>query len=422
MGKHVLSLSHPSKSLSGTVQLTGSKSESNRALIIQALSGGNVRIENLSSAADTVTLQQALASVASRRSVPHEGQPTVIDIGPAGTAMRFLTAYLAISDGEYLLTGSERMKQRPIGILADALAMLGADIRYPGAEGYPPLAIRGGFAQRTSAVNVRGNVSSQYLSALLLIASALPDGLHLHIEGELTSRPYLTMTLDMLAEAGIRHEWDGDVISIGPQRTETCTLTIEPDWSAASYWYAMVALADTATLFLPNLKNSSLQGDAAIASIMASFGVASSFENGGLRIQKNVTGQLPDSSPLDFRECPDLAQTVIVCAAALRQDTSFTGLHTLKIKETDRIAALQNELAKFGVALVEDGEVYHLRTGGFHRPGHLVIDTYEDHRMAMAFAPLGLVFDSVQINEPAVVEKSYPDFWKHLKEQGFVIS
>jgi len=183
-----------------------------------------------------------------------------------------------------------------------------------------------------------------------------------------------------------------------------------------------VALADTATLFLPNLKNSSLQGDAAIASIMASFGVASSFENGGLRIQKNVTGQLPDSSPLDFRECPDLAQTVIVCAAALRQDTSFTGLHTLKIKETDRIAALQNELAKFGVALVEDGEVYHLRTGGFHRPGHLVIDTYEDHRMAMAFAPLGLVFDSVQINEPAVVEKSYPDFWKHLKEQGFVIS
>ncbi|MFC3199431.1 3-phosphoshikimate 1-carboxyvinyltransferase [Parapedobacter deserti] len=422
MGSQVLRLSHPSKTLLGAVPLTGSKSESNRALIIQALSGGNVAVENLSSAADTVTLCRALALSAAPGETSGEAHETVVDIGPAGTAMRFLTAYLAITNGRYFLTGSERMKQRPIGILVDALTTLGADIQYAERVGYPPLVIRGGFEQQRPAVKVQGNVSSQYLSALLLIAAALPKGLELQIDGELTSRPYLTMTLDMLAEAGIEHHWVDDVIVIKPQPTKATTLTVEPDWSAASYWYAMAALAKTADLFLPNLKSNSLQGDAAIANIMTGFGVGTVFESGGVRIRHTASSPTQDSSSLDFRECPDLAQTVIVCAAALGKDLSFTGLHTLRIKETDRIAALQNELGKFGVALEQDGEVYHLRTAGRYQPSRLVIDTYEDHRMAMAFAPLALAFGQVEINDPDVVEKSYPDFWKHLKQQGFVIS
>ncbi len=418
MESDAIRLSHPTGSLKDVVELTGSKSESNRALIIQAWGGNDVEIANLSSAADTETLKQALHA-ASQAS----GETTVIDIGPAGTAMRFLTAYLATVPGQYLLTGSERMKQRPIGVLVDALRTLGAQIEYAGEAGYPPLAIKGGFTQIADTVTVKGDISSQYLSALLLIAPTLPKGLRLQIDGELTSRPYLTMTLDMLHDTGIQHNWEEEnVIHIAPQRARNCQLIIEPDWSAASYWYAMAALANEAHLFLPNLKDRSLQGDAAIADIMVHFGIASSFVDGGLSIRKIANPQPSDVTLLDFKECPDLAQTVIACAAALRRDLSFTGLHTLKIKETDRIAALQNELGKFGVKLIADGDVYHLQTAGLKKPESLYFDTYEDHRMAMAFAPLALVFDGVHINEPQVVEKSYPDFWKHLKQHGFVIT
>lgn len=419
METNAIRLSHPTKTLRGTVELTGSKSESNRALIIQAWSGGVVEVANLSSAADTETLKQALHATTTAAT---EEETTVIDIGPAGTAMRFLTAYLPTTNGRYLLTGSERMKQRPIGILVDALQTLGAHIAFAGQPGYPPLSISGGFNQITDTVTVKGDVSSQYLSALLLIAPTLPKGLRLQIAGELTSRPYLMMTLDMLREAGIQHEWQGNTIHITPQQAHPCRMVIEPDWSAASYWYAMVALSKDAEVFLPNLKNRSLQGDAAIVAIMAHFGIESSFVDGGLSIRKKMERQTPEIRLFDFKECPDLAQTVIVCAAALQQDLSFTGLHTLRIKETDRIAALQTELGKFGVQLIEDGEVYHLRTAEFRKPEHLVFDTYEDHRMAMAFTPLALVFDSIRINEPHVVEKSYPDFWKHLKQHGFVIT
>ena len=418
MSNRAITLFHPTKSLGGAVQLTGSKSESNRALIIEALGEGKVSIENLSNAADTVTLQQALRDI----TAASPDSETRIDIGPAGTAMRFLTAFLTIQEGHYYLTGSERMKQRPIGILVEALQTLGANVQYADQTGFPPLTIQGGGTQRNANIRIKGNVSSQYLSALLLIAGALPEGLHLKIEGELTSRPYLTMTLDMLAEAGIAHQWNGDTISIAPQRATPCRLVIEPDWSAASYWYAMVALAEKADLFLPNLRQCSLQGDAAIASIMAHFGVASTFENGGVRIRKATPNTVDTAKPLDFTACPDLAQTVIVCAAAQRRNLSFTGLHTLRIKETDRIAALQQELGKVGVQLVEEGAVCHLCTDGLFNPGNLTIDTYEDHRMAMAFAPLALLFKGVQINDPNVVEKSYPDFWKHLNQQGFVIS
>ncbi len=415
MNQQVITLTHPSKKIQGTVQLTGSKSESNRALIIQSLSKGQVEIANLSEAADTVTLNRVLQIA----SDPKPGFNT-IDIGPAGTAMRFLTAYLNLVKGNFILTGTERMQQRPIGILVDAMKEIGADIHYDKKVGYPPLKIEGGLFQEKDRVKIKGNISSQYISALLLIAPALKKGLTLEIEGELTSRPYVSMTLDMLKSVGIQHEWKNNAIKIAPQAFEKQTIYVEPDWSAASYWYAIVALADAnASIVLPGLRKNSLQGDIAIISIMEHFGVQSSFESDGLHLNKKVIGS--DVSLFNFKECPDLAQTVVVVAAALKRDVSFTGLETLKIKETDRIAALQKEIAKFGAELIEDGDTYHLKTAQVYQPEEVTFDTYEDHRMAMAFAPLAIVFDQIKIAEPQVVEKSYPDFWNHLQAQAFVI-
>lgn len=415
MNQQVITLTHPSKKIQGTVQLTGSKSESNRALIIQSLSKGQVDIVNLSEAADTVTLNRVL-QIASK---PQPGYNT-IDIGPAGTAMRFLTAYLNLVQGNFILTGTERMQQRPIGILVDAMKEIGADIHYEKKAGYPPLKIEGGLFQSKDRVRIQGNISSQYISALLLIAPALKKGLTLEIEGELTSKPYVSMTLDMLKSVGIQHVWTANEIQISPQEFSKSTIYVEPDWSAASYWYAMVALGQPgAHIVLPGLKKESLQGDIAIMDIMAHFGVKSSFEADGLHIQQVAVDS--EKTLFDFKECPDLAQTVVVVAAALERDVSFKGLETLKIKETDRIAALQNEIAKFGAEWIEDGEIYHLKTAGVFQPKDVTFDTYEDHRMAMAFAPLALVFEQVKIAEPQVVEKSYPNFWKHLQAQSFRI-
>lgn len=409
-----LILSHQSKTIRGTVQLTGSKSESNRALIIRALSDGIVKVENLSEAADTVTLEAAL-EIAKTGTEEFK----TIDIGPAGTAMRFLTSYLNLVKGNFILTGTERMQQRPIGILVDALKTIGADIHYEKKAGYPPLKIEGGMFQSKEQVAIQGNISSQYISSLLLIASSLKKGLTINIEGELTSRPYVTMTLEMLKEAGIQYDFQEQSIAIKKQDFQPATIYVEPDWSAASYWYAMVALAQEAHIVLPGLKKHSLQGDFAIIDIMTHFGVTSTFEKDGLHLRKS--GLISKKSLFDFKECPDLAQTVVVVAAALRKDTSFTGLETLKIKETDRILALQQEIGKFGAELIAEGEVYHLKTDKVFEPEQISIATYEDHRMAMAFAPLALVFDQVTIEEPEVVEKSYPSFWKHLAEQGFHI-
>lgn len=408
-------LTASSRILKDIIQLTGSKSESNRALIIQALSKGNVEIKNLSEAADTVTLENALQEAKNT-----DGREITIDIGPAGTAMRFLSAFLPLNRGEFILTGSERMKQRPIGILTNAMRTLGANIDFIENEGFPPLKISGPFEQKVSTVTVKGNVSSQYLSALLLIANSLPLGLKLNIDGQLTSRPYLEMTLNMLKEAGIEHSWAGNQIHIQPQTAQEATLFIEPDWSAASYWYSIVALAEEATILLPGLKPSSLQGDQQIKDIMLDFGVLSAFTDDGLKLTK--TKQIKIKETYDFISCPDLAQTVIACCAALGYDASFTGLETLKIKETDRLLALQNELAKFGVRLYEEKkEQYRLDCSKKFSPENITIKTYEDHRMAMAFAPLALVFEQLTIEEPEVVEKSYPLFWEHLEQVGFKI-
>jgi 3-phosphoshikimate 1-carboxyvinyltransferase len=425
--KHNIIITKKGKTINGTVQLTGSKSECNRALIIEALSNGKVKVENISDAADAVTLAGVLKgseglgaeSDTALSEHPHFTirTPQLVNIGPAGTAMRFLTAYYAIGDQEVVLTGSARMKQRPIGILVDALRKLGANIEYEENEGYPPIRLKGSFEQLTRKISIKGNISSQYITALLLIAARLPFGLELHIEGELTSRPYVEMTLAMLRQTGIQHNWADNVITITHQEFTNTSLHIEPDWSAASYWYAIAALSDEADLFLPGLTSYSLQGDSVITEIMANFGITSQFKDGGVQLTK-------EPKPIyrkvfDLKECPDLAQTIIVVCAALGHDATFTGLETLKIKETDRILALQTELAKIGVKLIEKGQVYKLDCSEKSIPERIFINTYDDHRMAMAFAPLATLIPEVEIEDADVVEKSYPAFWKDLEKIGF---
>lgn len=420
MSKNALVSFKGTKNINTEIQLTGSKSECNRALIISALSKKLVKVENLSNAADTVTLNGILNNLEEELEVEIQESKTV-DVGPAGTAMRFLSAYLSAKNGNFLLTGTERMKQRPIGILAEALKTIGADISYAEAEGFPPLNIVGPLNQKTAEVKIKGDISSQYISALLMIAPILPQGLTLEIEGELTSKPYVDMTLDMLAEVGIVHSWNGNSISIKPQVFKPGTLVVEPDWSAASYWYSIAALADEAEISLPALKEKSLQGDSQIKNIMKIFGIATSKTDKGIAIS-NLGLSLDTKEVLDLKTCPDLAQTIVVIAAALGKNMAFTGLETLKIKETDRIAALQNELAKIGVTFTEDNLVYTLNTDNLHFPDKVTFATYEDHRMAMAFAPLALLINEVEIEEMQVVEKSYPYYWEDLKKAGFDVS
>ena len=402
------------KHLNCTIKLTGSKSESNRALIMEALSEGVVQVLNISEAADTVTLKNILHADANQAL---SDEPREVNIGPAGTAMRFLSAYFTLQKGKVILTGSERMKQRPIGILVDALKSLGADIEYAEKEGYPPLNIRGPLKQKTDQIKIKGDISSQYISALLLIAPKLEQGLKLIIDGELTSKPYVEMTLAMMEQAGIRHSWTENEITILNQAYQKAEISVEPDWSAASYWYAIAALAEEASLFLPGLNGYSLQGDSKITEIMANFGITSQFKDGGVYLLKEA--KKLERKIFDFKECPDLAQTVIVCCAALGHDALFTGLETLKIKETDRVNALQTELAKIGVKLIEKNQTYKLDCSELNLNRKISISTYDDHRMAMAFAPLALVIPELEIEDHLVVEKSYPDFWKHLEIAGF---
>nr|WP_067062854.1 3-phosphoshikimate 1-carboxyvinyltransferase [Mucilaginibacter sp. L294] len=429
MAKHNIILTKQGKTVNGTVQLTGSKSECNRALIIEALSNGKVKVENMSDAADAVTLagilrrlavdskQLAGAQKTDKSEIEHS--KSEINIGPAGTAMRFLTAYLPLLNKNIVLTGSERMQQRPIGVLVDAMRKLGAGIDYVNNEGYPPIQIHSGFQQQANRISIKGDISSQYITALLLIASTLPQGLSLEIEGELTSHPYVEMTLAMLKQAGIQHTWTENIITIANQPFAETALLVEPDWSAASYWYAIAALSDEAELFLPGLTSYSLQGDSVITELMANFGITSVFKDGGVYLTK-------EPKPIfrkifDLKECPDLAQTIIVVCAALGHDASFTGLETLKIKETDRILALQTELAKIGVKLIEKGQVYKLDCSEKQIPQRMFVSTYDDHRMAMAFAPLATLIPELEIEDADVVEKSYPAFWTDLVKAGFTL-
>jgi len=406
MSSTILALEHPTQVLSGTVTLPASKSESNRALIIEALSGSGSVLDNLSEANDTQVITRLLKQSAED-----------LNAEDAGTVMRFMTAYLAVTGQQKTITGTPRMLQRPIGVLVDALRQLGAQINYLGQEGYPPLAFRGIDRSQDypATIKVRGDISSQYISALLMVAPLFPKGLTLELTGKIGSRPYIQMTLGLMQHFGVEGIFEGNIIRVPAQSYKPAVYTIESDWSGASYWYSMVALAKEATIELKGLRQESFQGDSAIATIMQNIGVQTTYNQESITLTKtNIC--LPFSH--DFSDCPDLAQTIAVVCAARGIPAEMSGLESLRIKETDRIAALQTELQKIGGDLEDAGAgVFRVKpiqpirqTPVFH--------TYEDHRMAMAFAPLALL-NKIAIEDPQVVRKSYPRFWQDLESMGF---
>lgn len=407
---------HAPQHLRAGINLPASKSISNRALIINALAGNTDIPENISDCDDTDVVLAAF------RDMPYE-----IDIKAAGTAMRFLTAYLSVSDGEHVITGTERMKHRPIALLVDSLRRLGAQIEYVGEEGYPPLMISG-RALAGGDLEIAGNVSSQYISALLMVGPVMTSGLRLHLKGEVISRSYIELTLSMMRDFGAQVEWfDDATIGVQPGGYLRKPYLVENDWSASSYWYEMMAIADDpdSELRLAGLKNNSRQGDSVVKHIFSLLGVKTTFDEHLAEMPTTVTlrntGRKMTSLQYDFTNCPDLAQTIVCTCLAMNMQFHFTGLSTLKIKETDRIEALKAEARKLGFVLRDYYNSELAWEGDRCQPTFEPIDTYEDHRMAMAFAPLAKVFPGLRINNPEVVSKSYPQFWDDLKKAGFGI-
>lgn len=396
-------------SLKASIQLPASKSICNRALILNALSYSPYDIRNLSDCDDTEVMVNALHS-----------NDRDFDIKAAGTAMRFLTAFLAKVVGEWTITGTERMKNRPIKILVDALNALGGKIEYMEKEGYPPLRIFGS-AMQGGEISLPGGVSSQYISALLMIAPLMENGLTLHLEGTVISKPYIHLTLQLMKQFGVNAEWKGQTIKVVPQEYAPVRFTVESDWSAASYWYEMMALSGNAEIELLGLFKNSLQGDAAGAKLFAELGVGTTFTERGVILKH--TGNVAKKLNYNFVNEPDLAQTFVVTCVLLNIPFRFTGLQSLKIKETDRIEALKKELRKLGYLLTDvNGSILEWNGERCEPEAHPVIDTYEDHRMAMAFAPAGLVRPGgIEIADPGVVSKSYPHYWENLKEAGFEV-
>ena len=400
---------YPPEVLYNTITLPGSKSISNRVLILNALSISNYEIKNLSVSEDTSVIKEAFASNTNQ-----------FDVRGAGTAMRFLTAFLSCVEGEWILKGSERMHERPIHPLVDTLITIGAQVEYLGNKGYPPLKIKG-RKLNGGEVYITANVSSQFVSALMMIAPVTKFGLTLHLEHEVISRPYIHLTQKMMEDYGVKIKWEGKTIKINSQPYTAIPYEVEADWSAASYWYSMVALMPKAEIKLAGLKKESLQGDANIINLFADLGVFTNFvEDGIVLTKKNVVrGKFFHN----FINEPDLAQTFAVACCLLNIPFFFSGLQTLKIKETDRIVALINELNKLGYVLRET------ENGILEWDGErcltdetIVIDTYDDHRMAMAFAPASIVFKNMYINHPEVVAKSYPSFWDDLQQSGFKLN
>ena len=404
------------KQLDSTIKLPASKSISNRALIIYALSGGNIIPDNISDCDDTKVIIDALKHM-----------PDVIDIKAAGTAMRFMTAYLSTTKGEHTITGTERMKHRPIKVLVDALRYLGAEITYEDKEGYPPLHIKGKTLEG-GHLEVPGNVSSQYISALILIGPALTKGLELKLTDEIVSRPYIDLTLWTMREFGADAEWtDVDTITIKPKPYGNFKYFVENDWSASSYWYEIMALSSDreSKINLEGLMDGSKQGDSVVRYIFSLLGVKTIFETKQEGIPTTVTLKRNicklQRLDYDFINSPDLAQTFVVCCALMGIKFHFTGLASLKIKETDRIEALKQELLKLGYVIKDKNDSELIWDGETCEPTFEPIDTYEDHRMAMAFAPVAMKFPEIRINDPGVVTKSYPRFWDDLKIAGFKI-
>ncbi|MDY0988832.1 3-phosphoshikimate 1-carboxyvinyltransferase [Flavobacterium sp. ACN2] len=390
------------------LNITGSKSETNRLLLLKALFP-NITLANTSNSDDSEVMQKALA-----------GNDEIVDIHHAGTAMRFLTAYFSVNEGrEVVLTGSSRMQERPIKILVEALAQLGVEISYEKEVGYPPIRIKGKKVT-DSKVTLAANVSSQYISALLLVASKLDNGLELTLEGEITSIPYIKMTLALLADLDIKTSFEGNVIKVFPKESvETKEMVVESDWSSASYFFSLVALSDAAKITLSSYKENSLQGDSELVSLYEKMGVKTTFQNNKMTLEK-VSGFNYEDVNFELNNTPDIAQTIVVTCLGLGIGCHLTGLHTLKIKETDRLEALRIELTKLGANIsVTNDSLTLLRSGDINHDVHIA--TYNDHRMAMAFAPLAIKVPII-IDDAEVVSKSYPDFWNDLKALNFQIT
>ncbi|WP_435182241.1 3-phosphoshikimate 1-carboxyvinyltransferase [Cellulophaga omnivescoria] len=404
-----LHLSAPeNKTLNSAIKITGSKSESNRLLLLQALYP-NIKIENLSNSDDAVVMQKGIKV--------SKGE---VDIHHAGTAMRFLTTYFSCQNGkEVVLTGSKRMTERPIGVLVDALKSLGADITYLENNGYPPLHIKGKKIT-ANKVSLPANISSQYISSLLLTAPSLDNGLELELVGKITSVPYIKMTLALLTKIGVENSFEGNIIKVSPKKAvNDTTLVVESDWSSASYYYSIVAMSSVGTeISLSAYKKDSLQGDSVLQEIYKDFGVETTFLSNKV-VLKKVTDNHEQKITTDLSNAPDIAQTIAVTVFGLGLGCHLTGLHTLKIKETDRLEALKTELTKLGAAItVTDKTLTITPTTKINK--NIAIDTYNDHRMGMAFAPLALK-TTLFINDAGVVSKSYPDFWTDLKQLQFGI-
>ena len=401
-------LTFPGGKLQGKVHLPSSKSISNRLLVIRALSPGGFSIEGLSDSDDTQALQRGLQS-------PSD----VIDIGHAGTSMRFLTAYFAATGTAKTVTGSERMKNRPISDLVDALNQLGAGIIYLGKQGCPPVRTSG-KPLSGNFIEISGDVSSQFISAMLLVAPLLPDGLTIRIKGKPVSASYIRMTLGLMRQAGVYATWENDTISVARQDYRSEGMIVERDWSAASYWYQMAALSGDAEILLEGMTDKSLQGDAVISQMAYVFGINTEYTPEGALLTKH--GNFCLGFGTDFTNTPDLVQTMAVTCCLNNIRFRFSGVQALRVKETDRIAALQNELLKLGYCVKETEPGVMVWNGERTEPQQSVcIATYHDHRMAMAFAPAAIHFPGLQIENPAVVSKSYPNFWNDLKNVGVVI-
>jgi 3-phosphoshikimate 1-carboxyvinyltransferase len=400
-----LHLQSATLNLRSEISITGSKSETNRLLLLQALFP-NITLANTSNSDDSEVMQKAL-----------KGNEGIVDIHHAGTAMRFLTAYFAVNEGrEVVLTGSPRMKERPIKVLVEALQQLGAQITYENEEGYPPIRIKGQKITNNK-VSIPANVSSQYISALLLIAPKLENGIELTLVGEITSIPYIKMTLALLNEIGVETSFEGNIIKVYPKpEVESKVMTVESDWSSASYFFSLAALSDEASISLTSYKENSLQGDSALVEIYSKMGVETHFEENEITLVKRPNFKL-ETLNLDLNNTPDIAQTIVVTCLGLGIGCHLTGLHTLKIKETDRLEALRIELTKLGANISVTNDSLTLLVSN-EINSNVKIATYNDHRMAMAFAPLALKVPII-IENAEVVSKSYPDFWADMARLGF---
>jgi 3-phosphoshikimate 1-carboxyvinyltransferase len=406
----IYSIKSTGSRIKGVVHLPTSKSISNRLLIMSSLSGNRLKAKALSESDDTAVMLEILHSSSNE-----------LNVGHAGTAMRFLTAYFTCQPGEVILTGSERMKNRPIGVLVDLLKELGARIEYTGREGFPPLKITGGKLRGGKRI-INSEISSQYISALLLIAPYLPGGLELVLKGNMVSASYINLTLQLMKRAGIHYAWDKNHIKIEEGNYSAGVIQVEPDWSAASYWYEMVALAEKSEIFIPGLMSDSLQGDSALVTIFEKLGVKTIFEEEGINLIK--IKKTSDYFENDFTLNPDLVQTLVPTCVLQNIPFRFTGTQTLRIKETDRILALHTEMNKFGVYLDYPDSGEWIAWDGktpFKPKKNNRINTYDDHRMAMSFAPIALKTSEIEISDPMVVTKSYPGFWDDMEKSGFII-